>query len=156
VKPLPPLPLNHSWPIFGYDGRLNLGSLFNLQALNGHCFESLDDELLAAHGIGRWECDLRDESLIWTDSVFDLFALPRTARPSRAETVALYREESRAAMERLRAHAIRHRRGFTLDTQIRTARGDSRWMRLLAAPVCADGRVVRLQGLKQNVSHYYR
>ncbi len=52
-------------------------------------------------------------------------------------------------MERLRAYAIKHRRGFTLDAEIRPDRGDRRWMRLLAAPVCEGGRVVRLHGLKQ-------
>jgi PAS domain-containing protein len=151
-----PLPLHHSWPIFGYDGQLDLGQLFGLDALDGHSFASLDDGLLAAHGVGRWECDLRDNSLIWTDTVFDLFDLPRARQVSRREAVACYREESRAAMERLRAHAIRHQRGFTFDAEIRAASGKTRWMRLLAAPVCAGDRVVRLRGLKQDVSLYYR
>jgi hypothetical protein len=29
-------------------------------------------------------------------------------------------------------------------------------MRLTAAPICANGRVVRLRGLKRDVSHQYR
>jgi len=52
-------------------------------------------------------------------------------------------------MERLRAYAIKHRRGFTLDAQIRPAVGGKyRWMRLIAAPVCSGERVARLHGLK--------
>jgi len=66
----------------------------------------------------------------------------------RREVVALYAEDSRAIMERLRAYAIKHRRGFTLDAEIRPALTGSRWMRLIAAPVCEGGRVVPLQGLK--------
>ena len=54
-----------------------------------------------------------------------------------------------AIMERLRAYAIKHRRGFTLDAQIRPAVGGKyRWMRLIAAPVCSGERVARLHGLK--------
>jgi hypothetical protein len=51
-------------------------------------------------------------------------------------------------MERLRAHAIRHHCGFTLDAEIRTAVGERRWMRLIAAPICKGERVVSLHGLK--------
>jgi hypothetical protein len=51
-------------------------------------------------------------------------------------------------MERLRAYAIRHRRGFTLDAELQPAAGGRRWMRLIAAPACEGDRVVRLHGLK--------
>jgi hypothetical protein len=52
-------------------------------------------------------------------------------------------------MERLRAYAIKHRRGFTLDAQVRAAAaGEHRWIRLVAAPVCKGRRVVRLRGIK--------
>ena len=51
-------------------------------------------------------------------------------------------------MERLRADAIRYKRGFTLDAEIQPATGERRWMRLIAAPVCEGDRAVRLHGLK--------
>ena len=51
-------------------------------------------------------------------------------------------------MEKLRAYAIKHRRGFTLDVEIKPAQAACRWMRLVAAPVCVGDEVVRLQGLK--------
>jgi PAS domain-containing protein len=103
---------------------------------------------LGLHHAGCWECDLTDNSLIWSGGVYDIFGLPRGAQVNRKEAVALYSEASRAAMERLRAYAIEHKRGFTLDTEIFPAVGKRRWMRLIAAPVCDGGRVVRLHGLK--------
>jgi len=51
-------------------------------------------------------------------------------------------------MERLRSYAIEHRRGFTLDVEIRPVTGGSRWMRLITAPICDGDRVMRLHGLK--------
>jgi hypothetical protein len=51
-------------------------------------------------------------------------------------------------MERLRSYSIRHRRGFALDVQIRAATGETRSMRLIAAPACDRDRPVRLHGLK--------
>jgi len=112
-------------------------------------------ELLAAHGIGLWECTLSDNALSWTDGVFDLFGLPRGAAIERDEIAALYAEPSRSAMERLRAYAIKHRRGFTLDAEIMPVTGPVKWMRLIAAPVCVGRQVVRLHGIKQDVSAAY-
>lgn len=99
--------------------------------------------------VGEWDCDLTDNNrLRWSDEVHDIFGIPRGALVRREEAVALYAEASRAAMEKLRDYAIRHRRGFTLDVEICPATAPRRWMRLIAAPVCEDDRVVRLQGLK--------
>lgn len=150
-----PLPLQYSWALPEEGERLDLGQLFGSTMLCGADFASLDKAMLAAHGIGRWSCDLADNSLTWTDPVFDLFGLPRGASLSRDDVVSLYCEESRAAMNHLRSYAIRHRRGFTIDAEIRTVAGDRRWMRLLAAPICEGDRVVRLQGLKRDISEHY-
>jgi len=136
-------------------GTLDLGALFGAPACRGADFASLDDAMLAAHGIGRWSCDLPDNRLSWSGPVFDLFGLPRGANLSRDEIVALYCDGSRAAMDHLRSYAIRHRRGFTIDAQIRTTNGERRWMRLLGSPVCEGNRVVGLQGLKQDITPLY-
>lgn len=141
-----PLPLNHSWPLSECGPRFELGRLLDddMPALPG----AID---APAHGIGEWECDLATDALTWSPAVYDVFGVPRDARLTRADSVAFYCEGSRAAMERLRAHAIKHRRGFTLDAEIRPDLGGRRWMRLIAAPICVDGRVVRLHGLKHIV-----
>jgi PAS domain-containing protein len=142
--------------LFERDQRFDLGLAFDWRD-PAACDPLRADEALAARGIGIWQCDLRNgDALSWSDGVYDLFGLPRGAQVSRAETVALYAEGSRAVMERLRAYALRHRRGFTLDAQIIPAQGDRRWMRLVAAPVCVNSRPVRLQGYKQDVTHLYR
>ena len=86
--------------------------------------------------------------LTWSGGVYDIFGLPRDASITREECVSYYSEESRAKMERLRDYSIKHRRGFTVDVEIRAAVGETRWMRLIAAPICDDNRAVRLHGLK--------
>jgi PAS domain-containing protein len=154
VLPTEPLPLHHSWPLIGDGCRFDLGRLLDgagISAVDPAC----DMRLLQRHGIGHWRCDLADNSLTWSAEVHDLFGFPRNALVSRAEAAARYGELSRAAMERLRAYAIRHRRGFTLDAEILTAQSERRWMRLMAAPICEGGRVVALRGLKWDVSRSY-
>lgn len=155
--PQAPLPLNHSWPLFdaaamldgALRGRTALGALPSPGAV-APCAEAL-----AALGIGVWECDLRGDRLTWSAGVYDLFGIPRGTPLDRGYTVSLYAPASRAAMEYLRAYAIRHRRGFTVDMQLRLPGGDRRWMRLSARPVLEQGKVVRLCGVKVDVTADY-
>ena len=130
-----PLPLHHSWPLDARPGHFAQGLV-------------LESNVLPFAGGGRWHCDLADNSLTWDAAVFDLFGLPRDIALTRPLTVACYAEQSRAAMERLRAHAIRFRRGFTLDIEVGPPAGQRRWLRLIAAPVLSGKRVVALEGLK--------
>jgi hypothetical protein len=139
-----PLPL--TWPLFEQDQHFELGTILS----------SVVTDLIVPAEVGRlgiahagcWECDLADNSLIWSGGVYDIFGLPRDATITRKEIVALYCEESRVAMERLRSYAIRYRRGFTLDAEIHPVIGGQRRMRLITAPICEGTRVVRLHGLK--------
>lgn len=151
MQPTEPLALNHSWLATERDQRFTRGVVYDEPP--GSVL-SLDHAHRRA--IGTWECNLTDDTLTWSDAVYDLFGLPRRMGLHRAETLALYRESSRAAMERLRRHAIRHCRGFTLDAEIGTAAGERRWMPLIAAPISVGGKVVRLHGLKQDVTRLYR
>jgi PAS domain-containing protein len=146
VKRTEPLAVHHSWPIFEQDRHFDLGSVLSSAVTD--IVEPEQVGALGVHHAGLWECDLSDSSLTWSGGVFDIFGLPRGSSVTRDEALAFYREESRAAMERLRAYAIKHQRGFTLDVEIDPATGGRRWMRLIGAPVCKAGRAVRLHGLK--------
>jgi len=140
------LPLNHSWPLWEQPRHFELGHVLNSAVSD--LIEPGRIGQLGFHHAGCWECDLTDNKLMWSGGVYDIFGLPRWVPVRREEAVALYGEGSRAIMERLRAHAIRHRRGFTVDVEILPATGERRWIRLIAAPVCAGRDVIRLHGLK--------
>jgi PAS domain-containing protein len=140
------LALAHTWPLFDRRQHFDLGHL-----LNSAVIDALQPQQIGAlnlHHAGCWECDLSDNSLTWSGGVYDIFGLQRDAKISREQCVIHYCADSRAKMEQLRAYAIRHRRGFTVDVEIHAAVGETRWMRLIAAPVCVGDQVVRLQGLK--------
>src|SRR6185437_11580607 len=71
----------------------------------------LYDQAFNLSRIGAWECELETERLTWTPGVLDI-------------------DESRRDMELARAEVIRGGRLVTLDAEIRTWRGEKRWMRL--------------------------
>jgi hypothetical protein len=147
LGPNEPLSLHKSWLLHQPRRRFELGSL--LDPGGPDLTEFAVQKVLGQSRSGWWECRLVDDSLTWTSGVYDIFGFPQLARVGRDEAVAVYREESRAAMERLREYAIAHRRGFVLDAQIRPAGGQpERWMRLITEPVVEGGQVVLLHGLK--------
>ncbi|HJR83683.1 MAG TPA: hypothetical protein VJ775_07130 [Sphingomicrobium sp.] len=147
MSAIEPLVLHHSWPIYEKARHFELGSLLSCAVIDVVGPAKVGE--LGIYHAGCWECDLTGgDALTWSGGVYDIFGLPRGVRVSRDEAAALYREESRAAMERLRNYAIHYKRGFTLDAEIRPVTGDSRWMRLVAVPVIEGGRAVRLHGLK--------
>ncbi|WP_428630924.1 hypothetical protein [Sphingopyxis sp.] len=151
MKPTHPLPVHHSWPLYERERYFELGRLHGagtLDAVADIADLSANDWSERAQA-GWWECDLTDDNrLSWSNEVYDIFGLPRGAAVTRAESVALYGDGSRAAMEKLRAYAIKHRRGFTVDVEIKPVTASPRWMRLIAAPLCVDERIVKLHGLK--------
>lgn len=145
-KAIEPLSLHHSWPLYEQPRHFDLGCILNSAAA-----DAVPPAAVGAVGFnhaGCWECDLADNGLTWSGGVYDIFGLPRGVHISREESLTFYTESSRAKMERLRSYAIRHKRGFTLDAEIYPGVGGRRWMRLIAAPVCDEGRAVRLHGLK--------
>lgn len=146
MKATEPLQLFHSWPLSQQRRQFELGHILNCAVTDA--IEPESAGMIGFHHVGCWQCNLPDNSLTWSGGVYDIFGLPRFSGVAREEAVALYSEESRAALDRLRAHAIKYRRGFTLDAEIRPVAGESRWMRLIAAPVCEDDKVVALRGLK--------
>lgn len=136
-----------SWPLSEQTARFALGDVLNCAVTDA--LEPGEIGAVGLHHAGLWECDLADDSLIWSGGIYDLFGLQRGGPITRIKALAHYSADSLVKLERLRSHAIRNRRGFTLDVEIYAASvGKSRRIRIIAAPVYEDGVPVRLHGLK--------
>jgi len=99
---------------------------------------------------GYWHCDVADEDrLTWSEKVYELFGLPAGSPVEREWAVARYSEKSKSALQRVRKFALNRKFGFILDAAIRPEGVRNRWIRILAVPILADGRVVGLHGLKR-------
>src|SRR6201987_554726 len=109
-------------------------------ALSDEARVRLYDQALNLARMGAWECELETERLTWTSGVYDIFGYPMGNPLRRADIVDLYVDESRRNMELARAEVIRSGRAGSLDAEIRTWRGEKRWMRLLINTDCGDRR----------------
>ncbi len=107
---------------------------------------------MASAKLGAWSCNLSDDRLSWTSGVYDIFGLPHDAAFDRRQALDMYAEESRDAVERLRAQAITRGGVFTLDAQVKRPDGELRWMRIHGEMVRRVGSGPILHGLKQDVT----
>lgn len=115
--------------------------------------KSLYDQAATLAKFGAWECALPGNRLSWTEGVYEIFGLPAGSALHRPTTVALYHDDSRGEMERLRMAALAGSGGFALDARIAPSNGKERWIRLLATVSFAQGRPARLFGSKQDITH---
>lgn len=102
--------------------------------------------------IGVWECDLSTERLTWTDAVYDMFEIRRRSELDRSLILNCYEQNSRLEMEELRSQAIATCSTFTVDVSIRTALGNSRWIRITGDVEQENGRAARIFGTKQDIT----
>ncbi len=102
--------------------------------------------------IGVWQCSLPDDTLIWTDVVYDIFDLPRDMPPDREATLACYTRTSAEDLQKNRQLAIATGNGFSMDAEIVTRKGNRRWIRITASVECEDGVPVRIFGIKQDIT----
>lgn len=115
-------------------------------------YKRMYDVVSAMAKIGVWEYELATDQLTWTDTVYDLFELPRGSRIGRLDILDFYEEASRQDMERLRSEIIENGGSFELDIAIRTAHGNRKWLRLCAIADQVNGRSVRIFGTKQDIT----
>jgi diguanylate cyclase (GGDEF)-like protein len=116
-----------------------------------HLRELFDRSFKAAR-IGVWECSLPDQTLSWTDTVYELFDLAPRTPLTRGEILKLYTPETRRRLDEARTRAIRTGEGFSLDAEIITASGNHRWIRITACVEFANGSATRIFGMKQDVT----
>ncbi len=114
--------------------------------------QELFDKSFKAARVGIWECSLPDQTLTWTDTVYELFDLAPQCPLNRDDIVALYTPESRKKLSEVRSVAIRDGDGFTLDAEIVTAKGVPRWIRITAIVERVGGEPFRIFGMKQDIT----
>lgn len=115
-------------------------------------FKKMYDRVSELAKIGVWEFDLVKEEMTWTDTVYDLFEIPRGTMLQRSDAVKYYNDRSLREMEQLRSKAIGTGTGFAMDIAIRTAKGSDRYIRLTADIEQENGKSVRIFGTKQDVT----
>jgi diguanylate cyclase (GGDEF)-like protein/PAS domain S-box-containing protein len=114
--------------------------------------ERLLQEMSALARIGAWEHDLAAGTFHWTDEVARIYG--KTTNPALTLEYCLTccTEEGREAARQAHDAAVNEGRPFDLELDI-AIEGSRKWVRILCSPVSENGRVVKLRGTVQDVTH---
>ncbi|HNH23361.1 MAG TPA: ATP-binding protein, partial [Accumulibacter sp.] len=104
--------------------------------------------------IGGWSCDVRSDSISWTDEVFRIHDLPPGIPPDPRTSLNFYTLESRPLILAAIRSAIEHSTPWDLEVELCTAAGRLIWVRAQgrAERDPLTGKTIRLYGVLQDIS----
>jgi PAS domain S-box-containing protein len=116
----------------------------------------LKDELLRLTSemakVGGWEFDAETGKGAWTDEVARIHDLDPAEDTSVEIGLNFYVDESRKKVEQAIQEAIQLAKPYDLELEMVTAKGNHKWVRTMALPIVLNGKVVRVQGIFQDIT----
>jgi PAS domain S-box-containing protein len=106
--------------------------------------------------VGGWEFDAATGEGTWTDEVARIHGLDPSIATSRSFGIGFYEGESRSRIEDAISAAIAEERPYDLELDLRAADGVLKRVHTIGLPIVAEGRVVSLRGIFQDVSEMRR
>jgi PAS domain S-box-containing protein len=102
--------------------------------------------------VGTWEFDVASAQGTWSDEVARIHDLEPGGPASVQVGLSFFHGEARARVGQAVADAILLAKPFDLEVPLLSARNVPKWVRTIGLPVEEDGRVVRVQGVFQDIT----
>jgi len=102
--------------------------------------------------VGGWEYDVETRNGTWTDEVARIHELDPEADTNVDLGLSFYQGESRAKIEKAVREANQDGKPYDLELEMVTAKGNHKWVRTMALPTLKDGKVVKVQGIFQDIT----
>jgi PAS domain S-box-containing protein len=111
--------------------------------------------------IGGWEWNVADQTMTWTEETFRIHGLTPEDQPTLSTklidlSLACYHEEDRPKIIAAFRHCIEQGRPYDQQFPFRSNDGRDLWIRTMAEPVFADGRVALVRGTIMDISREKR
>jgi PAS domain S-box-containing protein len=103
-------------------------------------------------GVGGWELDVLTSTINWSAETARLFGSVPGYQPSLEEGISFYAPEARPIVRAAFEKSLVDGQPWELEVPVMHADGAKIWARVVATPVFADGKLVRLAGAIQDVT----
>lgn len=102
--------------------------------------------------LGGWEYSADTELIMWSDITKEILQLESSYTPRHPICLDLMLHETdRKSLEALYSECLMSNKSFDKEVEIRTGKGISRWIRIIAQPERRDGKIIRIYGAYQNI-----
>ncbi len=108
--------------------------------------------------IGGWRANPNDNTVMWTEGVYDIVEMPLDYQPDMTSGLACYVPESRQQVVENLHRAMAEHQAFNIQVEVLGARtGNRKWVELRGVPHCdAAGQVDYMLGTIQDISERKR
>jgi PAS domain S-box-containing protein len=102
--------------------------------------------------VGGWEFDPETGKGTWTDEVARIHDLDPAQETNVEIGLGFYVDELREKIEQAVKEATEFARPYDLELEMVSAKGNRKWVRTVALPIVHDGKVVKVQGIFQDIT----
>jgi PAS domain S-box-containing protein len=103
--------------------------------------------------VGGWEIDVPSEKVTWTDELYFLHDMDLNTPLTMHKVIGFCPEESRLILDTCMNEAITTAKPFDVEVRINTDIGRLIWGRIIGHPVVNNGKVTKVQGSFQDITH---
>lgn len=102
--------------------------------------------------IGTWNYTPATGSLQWSDATYAIHEEDPSKAVELGDGINYYVPEHRPIIEACVESSLHDRTPWDVELQIRTAKGRLRWVRAIGEPIYADDKLLRLQGVFEDIN----
>ncbi len=103
--------------------------------------------------VGGWEVDLINNTVSWSKITKEIHELPLDYELKMDELLNFYREgENRTRIRKLIVTVVAEAKDFDFETQIITAKGHEKWIRVKGGVATLEGKPIRIYGMIQDIN----
>ncbi|ANP45513.1 hybrid sensor histidine kinase/response regulator [Candidatus Viadribacter manganicus] len=126
----------------------------SLEQISARLADSMDllEETSSLAEVGGWRLDLRTNQLEWTAQTRQIHEVDERFVPTLENALDFYTAESRPKFEAAVALAGETGQAWDMELQIRTARGNERWVRAVGRATIVDGVAINLHGVFADIT----
>ncbi|PKD42849.1 PAS domain S-box protein [Rhodohalobacter barkolensis] len=116
--------------------------------------EKLLDQTSELAIIGSWELDFRKdvETLYWSRTTQDILEVDDSHTPTIEDGLGFYEPESRILIHNAIEKAMQDGSSFDLELQLKTAKGNIKWVRCIGDSEFKDDKCIRIYGSIQDIT----
>jgi PAS domain S-box-containing protein len=102
--------------------------------------------------IGTYLMDLSSSEFIWNEITREIFEVDAAFQPNMESVLAMYKPHSRLLALQQFEVMLQTGRHTDMELEIVTAKGNTRWIRIVSQPERVNNKVIRLSGVVQDIT----
>lgn len=114
--------------------------------------EKLLEEMSSMAHVGGWEFDLKSGRGHWTKEVALMYDLDPNTAVTIETGLSVYKGEWLEKIQTVFNKAIHKKTSYDLILQMKTAKGNKKWVRIIGSPVIQNGEVIMVRGSMQDMT----